>query len=54
MGGPAVPLPDDDTPAETAPADDAQAPIDLVSLAGKQQVGSAGMDAWGNPDIDCV
>ena len=46
MGGPAVPLPDDDTPAETAPADDAQAPIDLVSLAGKQQVGSAGMDAF--------
>ena len=24
-------MPDDDTPAETAPADDAQAPIDLVS-----------------------
>ena len=29
--GPAVPLPDDATPAEKAPADDAQAPIDLVS-----------------------
>ena len=29
--GPAVPLPDDATPADTAPANDAQASIDLVS-----------------------
>ena len=50
--GPAVPLPDDATPADKAPANDAQAPIDLVSETSESD-GSAS-DSDNSSDVAVV